>query len=186
VHDTRLFQQRREQGAVNTAVLLLLDRSDSMAGTKLQIAREAVLATVLALEAIPGVQVATAAFPLGHKDVLPLTGFGQRVQATLPHYGLTADGGTPLAEALWWLAWQLLRRPEPRKLALIATDGVPNDRPAAQAIIERLTAAGIEVMGIGIQTGLVRNLFPTRVAIQRLEELAPALFTLLQEQLRVR
>jgi len=186
VRDTRLFPQRREQPAVNTAVLLLLDRSDSMAGTKIQIAREAVLATALALETIPGVQLATAAFPLGHKDVLPLTGFGQRVQATLPRYGLTADGGTPLAEALWWLAWQLLRRPEPRKLALIATDGAPNDWAAAQAIITRLTAAGIELVGIGIKTGLVQMLFPTSVTIWRLEELAPALFTLLQDRLRSR
>ena len=186
VRDTRLFPQRREQPAVNTAVLLLLDRSDSMAGAKIQIAREAVLATALALETVAGVQLATAAFPLGHKDVLPLTGFGQRVQATLPRYGLTADGGTPLAEALWWLAWQLLRRPEPRKLALIATDGAPNDWAAAQAIITRLTAAGIELVGIGIKTGLVQMLFPTSVTIWRLEELAPALFTLLQERLRVR
>ena len=186
VRDTRLFPQRREQSAVNTAALLLLDRSDSMAGAKIQIAREAVLATALALETIPGVQLETAAFPLGHKDVLPLTGFGQRVPGTLPCYGLTADGGTPLAEALWWVAWQLLRRPEPRKLALIATDGKPNDWAAAQAIIERLTAAGIELVGIGIETDLVQMLFPTSVTIWRLEELAPALFTLLQERLRVR
>jgi cobalamin biosynthesis protein CobT len=183
VRDTRLFPQRREQPAVNTAVLLLLDRSDSMAGTKIQIAREAVLATALALETIPGVQLATAAFPLGHKDVWPLTGFGQRVQATLPRYGLSADGGTPLAEALWWLAWQLLRRPEPRKLALIATDGAPNDWAAAQAIITRLTAAGIELVGIGIKTGLVQTLFPTSVTIWQLKDLAPALFRLLQERL---
>jgi cobalamin biosynthesis protein CobT len=184
--DTRLFPQRREQPALNTAVLLLLDRSGSMDGTKIQVAREAVLATALALEMMPGVQLATAAFPLGRKDVLPLTGFGQRVSATLPRYGLTADGGTPLAEALWWVAWQLLRRPEPRKLALIATDGAPNDWMAAQAIIQRLTAAGIDLVGIGIKTGLVQTLFPTGVTIGQLKDLAPALFRLLQERLSSR
>ncbi|MFO1431267.1 MAG: VWA domain-containing protein [Candidatus Competibacteraceae bacterium] len=184
VRDPRLFQHRREQPAVNTAMLVLLDRSGSMEGTKIQVAREAVLATALALETIPGVQVATAAFPLDDKDVWPLTGFGQRVQVTLPRYGLTADGLTPLAEALWWVAWQLLRRREPRKLALIVSDGYPSDGPAAQTAITRLTAAGLELVGIGIQTNGVQELFPSGLTIQRLEDLAPALFTLLQERLR--
>ncbi|MFO1432577.1 MAG: VWA domain-containing protein [Candidatus Competibacteraceae bacterium] len=186
VRDTRLFLQRRQRPAVNTAVLILLDRSDSMAGANIQIAREAVLATALALETMAGVHLATAAFPVGRKDVLPLTNFGQRVPATLPHYGLTADGGTPLAEALWWVAWQLLRRSEPRKLALIATDGAPNDWMAAQAIIRRLTAAGIDLVGIGIKTGLVQTLFPTGVTIWQLKDLAPALFKRLQERLSSR
>lgn len=91
MRDTRLFQQRRAQQAVNTAVLILLDRLDSMREMGIQVARKAVLATAL------------------RRPRLPSSG---------------------------------------------------------------LTAAGLEVLGVGIKTGLVRNLFPASAVIQRLEDLA--------------
>ena len=98
-----------------------------------------------------------------------------------------ADGGTPLAEALWRAGYALASRPEPRRLLIVATDGRPNDVASARDIIARCRASGIEVMGLGIGQNLVevQAVFGVQdaVAIARIDALAPALFQVLERRL---
>lgn len=185
--DPRVFKDEQIKAAVNTAVVILLDRSGSMGGTKIAVALDAVLASSLALDAIPGVSVCTAAFPGGQRgweaQVVPMTRFGQSVRATTKHYCIDATGGTPLAEALYWGASQLLNRPEPRKIVLVATDGEPNDPAATQSAINRLANEGIELLGLGIQHQGVANYFRNHAVVQNLTELPKAVFGMLQSEL---
>ena len=61
---------------------------------------------------------------------------------------------------------------QPRKILLVLTDGAPNNAPAAQVCIRAMVDHGIEVMGIGIGTMAVQDLFPDYRVINELGELA--------------
>ncbi len=185
--DPARFARRDEREAPATAVGLLLDRSGSMHG-RMDLAGQAVLATALAVEDIDGVSCWAAAFPGRHPDgVLPLKGFAERARRVAGRFDLAAGGGTPLANALWRAGYELSQRPEPRRLLVVATDGEPDDVGAAQRIIGRCRASGIEVIGLGIGQSLteVRAVFGDRdaTAIAAMTELAPALFALLERRL---
>lgn len=185
--DTRVFKDQQVKTAVNTAVVVLVDRSGSMHGTRIEVALDSLLASAMAMDAIPGVSVCTAAFPGGSggwaAQVVPLTRFGQSVRATTKHYGLNATGGTPLTEALYWAGYQLLAQKEPRKICLVLTDGEPNDPSTAKIALKRLAAEGIETMGLGIQHPGVSTLFKNHAVIQNLGDLPNSIFGMLQAEL---
>ncbi|PJI37334.1 MAG: VWA domain-containing protein, partial [Rhizobium sp.] len=95
--------------------------------------------------------------------------------------------GTPLANALWRTGHELLQRPEPRRLVVVATDGEPDDLSGVDNILVRCRASGIEIVGLGIGQSLdhVQAVFGVRhaVSIATIEALAPALFAVLERQL---
>jgi len=185
--DAALFRRCCQRVAPATAVGLLLDRSGSM-HPQIQLAGQAVLATALALEEIDGVSCWAAAFPGRHPhQIVPLKGFAERTRRVAGRFGLAAGGGTPLANALWRAGFELIRRPEPRRLLIVATDGQPHDEEAVSDILARCRASGIEVIGLGIGQSLtaVRAVFGDRdaAAIEVITALAPALFALLERRL---
>lgn len=184
--DPGVFLARDRRKTPDTAVLILLDRSGSMQ-RRIAVAQRAALATALALQEIPGCAVAVAAFPGSAADrVVPLLGFTERASRAAGRFALRAEGGTPLAEALWWAGYALLRRPEARRLLLVVTDGDPADWEATRELIARCRNSGIEAVGLGIQAGrLAQSLFGARDAedLTDLDQLAPALFRLLERRL---
>ena len=187
--ETKIFVNRTKGVAVNTAVQILVDRSGSMQGREMVLARESALACGLALAEIQGVNLATAAFPggpNGESAVVPITRFGESVRRTAGRYAaIEAAGGTPLLEALLWGVENLLVQTEPRRLCLVVTDGCPNDSAACAEAIRFCWAGGIEVMGIGIgsRTARMENLFPVWTQVDSVDELALAMFTMMREAL---
>lgn len=183
----RLFDRRVERWATDTAVALLLDCSGSMA-RDMALANQAVLALALALDYLPGVACWAAAFP-GRRDqrVIPLKQFQERASCIAGRLEVRAHGGTPLAGALLRAGLELIGRSEPRRLLIVATDGQPEEIDLVCSILARCRASGLEVLGLGIGQALddVENLFGRRdaVAIQTIQELAPTLFTLLEQRL---
>ena len=183
VGDTRIFRKKEEKTAVNTAVIILLDRSGSM-NSRISLAAEATLAVTDALYTVPGVSVCSAAFPGPGKTVIPLTPFGVAPAQALNKYGITADGGTPLAHALGWVAVQFALRQEPRKILVVVTDGVPSDPARTQNYLRRLADQGIEQMAIGIgDGGVCGNYFKNHKSIQTIHELPNVLFDMLKSAL---
>lgn len=193
--DARVFVRPNPKAAPNTAVHLLVDRSPSMSarvhaegvvvGRRSDLAWDAALALAFALEGIPGVNPAVTAFPgyLGAGDsVFRIVDHGGRVRARAGCFGVGTDGGTPLAEGLWYAASRLLACREPRKLLLVLTDGLPNDREAAQDILARCRASGIEVVGIGLGIEVDR-VFERALTIQRIPDLKARLFELSRDLL---
>ena len=187
--ETRLFLRKQAKSAPNTAIHLLLDKSESMGyqvtdsqgqpiGSRLPIALEATLALALAFEGIPGVNPGVTAFP-GHQDdsVFRLLEHGQRVNARTGAFSLTATGSTPMTEAIWFGAASLLRCREPRKVLLVMTDGQPNESLSTLELLQRCRDSGIETVGVGL--GLdVSHLFPIAITINDLSELRAQLFEL--------
>jgi cobaltochelatase CobT len=193
--DARVFERRSQQAAPNTAVHLLVDRSPSMKamviheqkvmGLRIDLVWEASMALALALEGIPGVNPAVTAFPGRHgadDRVYRVMDHGQRVRQRAPCYGFGTEGGTPLAQGLWYAASRLLACREPRKIILALTDGEPDSLDATQNILARCAATGIEVVGIGL--GLeVGQVFERSVSILHIHELRARLFELSRDLL---
>ena len=182
VSDPHVFLAPEVRPAVNTAVHILLDTSGSMHNGKLELAALACHAVVCALYPIKGVQAAVSAFPAeprqGSVTVAPLIRFGERPHGRL---SMRAVGGTPLGEAIWWAVQRLLLRMEERKCLLILTDGEPDSVPAARQAINTARSLGMEIHGIGIQSRAIAELLPdSSLTISHLNELAPAMFRLLQ------
>jgi Mg-chelatase subunit ChlD len=178
--DPRVYQRKITGVAVDTAALILMDRSISMK-SRMQVARQSALSCSAALEEIPGVRVSAVAFPGYQAVVDPLTLFGEKVAQTAPRYaGVKASGGTPLLPALLWSVDQLLQQPEKRKLLLVVTDGQPSQLPVCIEAIRRCWLGDIEAMGIGILVPSIADLFPVSTCINDVSELAPAMFGMLQ------
>ncbi|MDT4332710.1 VWA domain-containing protein [Methylomonas sp. MS20] len=187
--ETKLFQRKQSKVAPNTAIHLLLDKSESMGyqvtdshgqpiGSRMPIALEATLALALAFEGIPGVNPGVTAFP-GRQDdsVYRLLEHGQRVNARAGAFSLAAAGSTPMTEAIWFGAASLLRCREPRKVLMVMTDGQPNDTLSTLELLQRCRDSGIETVGVGL--GLdVSHLFPIAITINDLSELRAQLFEL--------
>ncbi|WGS85137.1 VWA domain-containing protein [Methylomonas sp. UP202] len=187
--ETKLFQRKQTKAAPNTAIHLLLDKSESMGyqvtdsqgqpiGSRMPIALEASLALALAFEGIPGVNPGVTAFPGHHDDsVFRLLEHGQRVNSRTGAFPVAATGSTPMTEAIWFGAASLLRCREPRKVLMVMTDGQPNDTLSTLELLQRCRDSGIETVGVGL--GLdVSHLFPIAITINDLSELRAQLFEL--------
>jgi Mg-chelatase subunit ChlD len=182
--DPRVFRRKEEKRAINTAVIVLLDRSGSMSGPRMELARKTVLALADVLGVIPGISVSTGAFPGKEGAVVSMTPFGRTASQTKDNYAMTANGGTPLAQALGWARVQMAVRQEQRKILLVATDGQPSNPGLVRALLERLEAEGVELMGLGIlDQGTTRHFFARHRTVQSLSELPAAVFELFQEAL---
>jgi cobalamin biosynthesis protein CobT len=176
-------------------VHLLVDRSPSMSapvihegvtlGRRIDLAWEAAIALALALEGISGVNPAVTAFPGQHGEsdsVFRVLGHGARVRQRAGYFGCGTEGGTPLAESLWYAASQLIGCREPRKIILALTDGEPDDEAAARDILSRCGASGVEVVGIGLGIE-VDHLFERSITILQMAELRSRLFELSRDLL---
>lgn len=197
VNDARVFARRGIRQGIHTAVHILLDASTSMQeGNKITLACHACYAVADALQHIPGVGVAVTSFPNGlcprdgqasahWATVAPILAHKQNIH---PRFKIRCNGGTPMAEAVWWVLQQLCPLEEKRKLLLVISDGEPDNVDEAKNAIQACHAQGMEVYGIGIQTTAMRRLLPeqqTRI-IYDLNELTPALFDLLRTTLQIR
>ena len=181
----RVFQKRASVHKLDTAVHILLDSSGSMHGESIKLAVQACYAVGKALEHLSGISLGITSFPAyrdGKIGVFPLVRHGQKMTDRMQ---MQAHGGTPLAEALWWVMRQMLILKETRKVVLILTDGVPDDVTQCLQALEALRKTGVEVYGIGMKFDCISSLLPdtsSRV-ISRFEELSPALFEVLQHAL---
>lgn len=181
--DTRLFVRNRPRIAPNAAVHLLVDVSSSMGKTageasrkRCHIANESALALAFALEGIPGVAPAVSFFPGRRSAVAVALRPRQSVRRQAGYFDQQPRGGTPMAEAMWFAAHDLLCQPQHRKLMIVLTDGEPDDECATRDIVERCQHGGLELLGIGIQTVAVKRLFPSSVVIANVADLKVELF----------
>ena len=187
--DVRVFARGAFRQSPNTAIHLLLDKSESMSdlvvddqgqtfASRLSIALEATLALALAFEGIPGVNPGITAFPgIDDESVYRLLEHGERVRSRTGAYSLLARNTTPMTEAIWFAAASLLRCRETRKVMMVMTDGQPNDQLSTLEILQRCRDSGIETVGVGLGID-VSHLFPVAIAINDFRELRSQLFEL--------
>jgi cobalamin biosynthesis protein CobT len=188
VADERIFARRTHRVAPNTAVHLVVDLSGSMhatvhrrdgtASTRAGSALESALALGLALDGIPGVTVAVTAFPgqAGRPDrVTRMVRHGQSPRACAGAFIQAARGGTPMAQALWYAAADLLACREERRLVMVLTDGSPDDATEVLRLLALCRQADIETVGVGIGID-IRHLFPTAIEVTEATDLKRELF----------
>jgi cobalamin biosynthesis protein CobT len=184
--DTRLFRQRDERIQPDTAVHVLTDLSGSMiARNAATVAQQASLAIALALEGIPGVNPAVTFF-CGRSDdpVRSALRHGELIRQNVSRFVLAANGTTPMAEAIWYAAFELTKTRERRKQIIVITDGEPDNAAACHAVLDLCRNSGIEVMGIGVNHK-VDQFFNRHIMIDSIDELRATLFKLMREQLTV-
>lgn len=186
--DPRLFTRSRTTSTPNTAIHILLDRSSSMReeDKRMELASETTLSVMEALRTVSHVAARADAFPgVRGNPVTPITGFTESIRGTLDRYGILPDGGTPLLPALWHSAQELFERPEKRKMLLVVTDAEPANSNGCRRMMERMEAAGIECLGLGIKTdGKGAAIFPVWNEVHNIEQLPQALFGALQEYIQ--
>jgi len=189
--DTRVFKSSEMKVGVNTAALLLVDQSTSMStSNRHRVATMASIALALALNGVPGVKLSIAGFSSvlneqrdRHTPVVrPMKLFNQRIDKTA--FVPVAQGGTPIAEALWWAASELLGlKHVERRMVFLLTDGQPDDAKRVQELVKQLASAGIECRAIGIGLSISPDLFPSNCSIRDVSDLPTRVFEMLQEVL---
>lgn len=198
LEDPRVFKRQGLRKAPDAAVHLLVDRSPSMSarvsdkgqimGRRIDLALEACLSLGLALEGLAGVNLGITAFP--GKDgeassVYRILAHGASIRARCKAFAFDLDGSTPLAEAMSYAGAQLLMQKEPRKILLVLTDGIPDDPCAAQKILARCKASGIEVVGMGLGIE-VQSVFERALTVRDVSGLGRQLHRALQTLLKER
>ena len=150
-----------------------------MNGGQIEIAREAMLATAIATDMLKGVSLATGTFP-GYHMIQP---FGTKARMAADRYAVAANGSsTPLAEGMLWAGKHLAKRREARKVLIVATDGIPDSIPAAQAAGVILGATQVDVIGYGISVD-ISEVIPRSQTLMHVNELPAALMAMLQDVL---
>ncbi|RSE57661.1 VWA domain-containing protein [Alcaligenes faecalis] len=190
--DSRVFVRSKQKRNPNTAVHLLVDSSSSMnrscgvGQTMMDVARDGALALALSLEAITGVNPAVTFFGgSGNRKLFSAVKHGQRVLANAGRFIKAASGTTPMAEALWYAAYEMTKVHEERKLIIIVTDGEPSSPAAVQAITNLCERSDVEIIGIGIGTKAVTKFFQRCIVINDATELRGTLFGLMEQSLKV-
>lgn len=185
--NVRPFKAKTPSEATDTAVTVLLDRSGSMAGKRLELAGETSLSLTWALAETPGISPAVFAFPgvdEGMLDDYSINSVHQRGARVDPkRFSLVEGGSTPLSSAAWAAGLDLMAAPQPRRVLLVITDGIPNEPIMARNTLERLRAAGVETLAVGIKYEIDDFLFPTNTSIFSIDELPTSLFGLLENAL---
>ena len=137
----------------------------------------------LALETLPKVNPAITYFPGVSKPVAVGIKHGESVKNNLAQLNMKPNGGTPLADGIWYAIDQMHSLREERKIILIITDGMPNNGQAVNYARSLAEKAGIEVMAIGIETDAVSNFFDKNVVIDEVSDLQSTLFALMKDTL---
>lgn len=145
-----IFKKVTQGKKLDTAIMVLIDRSTSMEGQRIELATRAALAASLAFDH-QGVKTAVMAFPYQGGNAL-LKGFDARASAQVDKYeSIGAKGSTPMAEGIMGACIELARHPNQRKILLVTTDGEPDNEAATMDAISLARRSGMEVLGIGIQ-----------------------------------
>lgn len=181
--ERRIWKHMSKRQMVDTSVHILLDTSSSMGGTQ-PIANSATVSMALAISAIPKADVAVSIFPGIGAGVSPVTRRNTPVRSNVGRFAVRPNGGTPMAEGMFYAARELSTVTSKRKVMIVITDGAPNDGASVQ-YINRLVEGEIDVYAIGIRSDAVRHYFKNYEVISGVNQLQSALFNLAQEFLEV-
>ncbi len=188
--DPRIFKKRVDVVSINTAVVILLDASGSMAeNDRMGVARDSAFALHRTLTGIGGVSVLSAAFEMADEmNYIPIQLLCTWGEKPAPmNFGVTTGDYTPTPWALWYARSQLLQRPEPRKICLLITDGVPYGWNGIEAdtvtATTRLEKDGIEIAAIGINLPDVAKFWRNNRTVNNIEDLPSAMFGVMNELL---
>lgn len=82
-----------------------------------------------------------------------------------------ATGGTPTGDGIYIALSRLNKRPERRHVMFVLTDGAPDDNDRCKESVKVAEAAGVTVIGFGIQSDSVRRAFTNWILLSDLKDL---------------
>ncbi|RKT21938.1 cobalamin biosynthesis protein CobT [Paraburkholderia sp. RAU2J] len=212
------FRTQRAAKGRDVAVTLLIDRSGSMAGRKIELARLCASALCDALtqlsfdcevlgycslESAPMRELYERQLAAG-ADLRRYNRFVERLDLKVyKRFGATDLSGitaidcgheNPDGEALAWAATRLADHPAARRILMVFSDGYPSTGDGDPQLLrrdlrERVAAIGkrgIELVGVGVLTDAVEDLYPRNVVVSRLAELPSIVFSVLSSMLLTR
>ncbi|HEK1310097.1 TPA: VWA domain-containing protein [Pseudomonas aeruginosa] len=191
--ETRVFRSKSRAERQSASIQVLLDKSGSMKSAIDQ-AEAAVYAVLSALEGLPLVTTGAMSFPNRASDGVERCALIKSPKERLIRavseggFGAMSEGGTPLAQALWPAAVEVLRAKGEKKILFVITDGEPNSGTAraAKEFIQRCEVSGIEVIGLGFGGAnelILKALFSKYRAVGQVANLKNSLFELVREAL---
>lgn len=139
------FERDEERPVV--ALVLVLDRSGSMAGEKLALARTAALAAAEALA--PRDLIGVITFDAEAQWLVEPTAAADRAGLRRRMETVTAGGGTAIAPALALAAERLPGLSAGRRHLILLTDGISQPGPM-EDLVRRLAAAGVTTSTVGV------------------------------------
>lgn len=153
------MRSEKKKDTPSLAMMLIVDKSGSMGGEKIQLAKEAAIATVELLGSRDYVGV--VAFDGNPQWIVDLQGAGNQMGIIQTIEGLQAGGGTSIAPALEEAAFSLAAVPATFKHAILLTDGHSQEGDYA-GIVDRMVGDQITVstvaVGDGADTALLQDI----------------------------
>jgi Mg-chelatase subunit ChlD/uncharacterized membrane protein len=137
------------------ALALVIDRSGSMSGTKMEVTKEAARATALALP--PDDLIAVIAFDSRTESIVRLQKAGNRQRILGQIDRIAAGGGTSIIPAVREAYQQLLPVAAQKKHIILLSDG-QSHATGLPALISEIGSAQITVSSVGVGTGADKDL----------------------------
>ena len=153
------MRSEKKKDTPSLAMMLIVDKSGSMGGDKIQLAKEAAIATVELLGSRDYVGV--VAFDGSPQWIVDLQGAGNQMGIIQTIEGLQAGGGTNIAPAMEEASFSLASVPATFKHAILLTDGHSQQGDYA-GIVDRMVGEQITVstvaVGEGADTALLQDI----------------------------
>ena len=159
VGDTRLFERKRSEQGVNTAISLLVDVSGSMQAKvedkalpsgvdvrRIMLASQGAWSVTEALKGAKGVSTGVIAFDDMAQELKPLGRDGAYRHGPFVY----PNGTTRTDSAVMRAMQQLLPAREDRKILLVLTDGAPDDALKTREAFRLARQSGVETLVLGI------------------------------------
>lgn len=180
VNNPKVFQQRVEQRAINTEIIILADMSGSMSGRRATVLSEGLYALAHAIYPIKGVTI--AAYGFSGSRFIPILEMGER-----PHnkFLLSCEDGTICGsmslKALSRFGWTS----DKRRIFIVMSDGDTFDDDLFKLALKKARKAGIEVVGIGVESKAMQDYVDKDeyVYVNRVSDLPSQFFTVLRDKL---
>ncbi|WP_272570341.1 VWA domain-containing protein [Providencia sp. PROV255] len=169
--ETKLFRHKSKAVEFNSAFTVLLDSSSSL-GSDMVEAEAAVVSLLFALDGIKGVSTSAYHFPhatANNVGLLKAREQSFRAAVNAKQFGISANGCTPLEQALWPAFSDLLNARADRHVMVVVTDGKPDNSAPVIQMVNDAKKEGVIVIGIGFggaNASLMNSLFSdTGVAV---------------------
>ncbi|MCG9733835.1 VWA domain-containing protein [Pseudoalteromonas shioyasakiensis] len=177
-----VFKSERITKAPTMAISVLVDRSSSMSAVEMNGANTSALAINLAIDKLKGVNSECIYYSAG--DLYEAKCFKSTTKAVKDNFRVSSRGGTHTGLSLYSVIRRLSLRVEQKKVVFIITDGQASDLKYLEKSIEMSELLGIQIVCIGINTGMLYGFENQELLnIQTVEELPSILKQLIKNKL---
>ena len=177
-----VFKSERITKAPTMAISVLVDRSSSMSAVEMNGANTSALAINLAIDKLKGVNSECIYYSAG--DLYEAKCFKSTTKAVKDNFRVSSRGGTHTGLSLYSVIRRLSLRVEQKKVVFIITDGQASDLKYLEKSIEMSELLGIQIVCIGINTGMLYGFENQELLnIQTVEELPSILKQVIKNKL---